>query len=121
MTYHAALAHSANHLVTLIAQALDVLDAADVEQPDLVLGPLVRAALDNALRLRDGALTGPVARGDVGAVDAHLSALEAVSPEIRRTYVALARATAVRALDSGRLRPAQAEPLLDTLADQETS
>ena len=119
--YHAALAHSANRLVTLIAQALDVLDAADVEQPDLVLGPLVRAALDNALRLRDGALTGPVSRGDVGTVDAHLSALEAISPEIRRTYVALARATAVRALDSGRLRPAQAEPLLDTLADQETS
>ena len=66
-------------------------------------------------------LTGPVSRGDVGTVDAHLSALEAISPEIRRTYVALARATAVRALDSGRLRPAQAEPLLDTLADQETS
>ena len=77
------------------------------------------AALDNALRLGDAALTGPVARGDVGTVGDHLAALERVAPEIRRTYVALARATALRALDSGRLRPAAAEPLLDTLADQE--
>lgn len=118
VTYHAALAHGANHLVTLVAEAAQVLGAAGVERPDLVLGPLVRAALDNALRMGDAALTGPVARGDVGTVDAHLSALEVVSPEIRRTYVALARATAVRALDAGRLRPAQAEPLLDTLAEE---
>ena len=79
----------------------------------------MRAALDNALRLGDAALTGPVARGDVGTVEDHLRELDRLSPEIRRTYVALARATALRALDSGRLRPAAAEPLLDTLADQE--
>ena len=115
-TYHAALAHGANHLVTLIAEAAQVLRAAGVAQTADVLGPLVRAALDNALRLGDAALTGPVARADVGTVEQHLSALEEISPEIRRTYVALARATAVRALDSGRLRPAQAESLLDTLA-----
>lgn len=119
VTYHAALAHGANHLVTLVAEALQVLAAAGVEQPREVLGPLVQAALDNALRMGDAALTGPVARGDVGTVDQHLSALDTVSPEIRRTYVALARATAVRALDSGRLRPDRAESLLDTLADQE--
>jgi predicted short-subunit dehydrogenase-like oxidoreductase (DUF2520 family) len=116
VTYHAALAHGANHLVTLIAEAAQVLRAAGVAQTADVLGPLVRAALDNALRLGDAALTGPVARADVGTVEQHLSALEEISPEIRRTYVALARATAVRALDSGRLRPAQAESLLDTLA-----
>ena len=116
VTYHAALAHGANHLVTLIAEAAQVLRAAGVAQTADVLGPLVRAALDNALRLGDAALTGPVARADVGTVEQHLSALEEISPEIRRTYVALARATAVRALDSGRLRPALAESLLDTLA-----
>ncbi|MFC7489971.1 MULTISPECIES: Rossmann-like and DUF2520 domain-containing protein [unclassified Knoellia] len=117
--YHAGLAHGSNHLVTLIAEAMEVLGAAGVEQPRAVLGPLVRAALDNALRLGDAALTGPVARGDVSTVDTHLRELERISPEIRTTYVALARATAVRALESGRLRPSAAEPLLDTLADQE--
>ena len=54
-----------------------------------------------------------------GTVEDHLRELDRLSPEIRRTYVALARATALRALDSGRLRPAAAEPLLDILADQE--
>lgn len=115
--YHAALAHGSNHLVTLVAEAMDVLSAAGVEQPRRVLGPLVHAALDNALRMGDAALTGPVARGDVSTVATHLRELDRVSPEIRSTYVALARATAVRALESGRLAPTTAEPLLDALAD----
>ena len=116
--YHLALAHGANHLVTLTSEAMQILASAGVEDPQRVLGPLMRAALDNALRLGDAALTGPVARGDVGTVEDHLRELDRLSPEIRRTYVAMARATALRALDSGRLRPASAEPLLDTLADR---
>ena len=118
--YHAALAHGANHLVTLTSEAMELLSRAGVEEPRHVIGPLMRAALDNALRLGDAALTGPVARGDVGTVEDHLRELDRLSPEIRRTYVALARATALRALDSGRLRPTTAEPLLDTLSDQES-
>ncbi|KRF26231.1 Rossmann-like and DUF2520 domain-containing protein [Phycicoccus sp. Soil803] len=118
--YHAALAHGANHLVTLIAQSLQALRAAGVESPSRVLGPLVSAALDNALRAGDAALTGPVARGDAGTVAEHLRQLESLTPDIRPTYVALARATAERALASGRLKPHVAEPLLDILAtDQE--
>ena len=118
-TYHLALAHGANHLVTLTSEAMELLARAGVAEPRRVLGPLLRASLENALRLGDAALTGPVARGDVGTVEDHLRELDRLSPEIRRTYVALARATALRALDSGRLRPASAEPLLDTLSDQE--
>ncbi len=117
--YHLALAHGSNHLVTLTSEAMEILSRAGVSEPHRVLGPLMRAALDNALRMGDAALTGPVARGDVGTVEHHLRELDRLSPEIRRTYVALARATALRALDSGRLRPTAAEPLLDTLADQE--
>ena len=118
--YHAALAHGANHLVTLVAQSLQALRAAGVESPARVLGPLVSAALDNALRAGDAALTGPVARGDAGTVAEHLRQLQSLTPDIRPTYVALARATAERALASGRLKPHVAEPLLDILAtDQE--
>lgn len=118
--YHAALAHGANHLVTLVAQSLQALAAAGVDTPSRVLGPLVAAALDNSLRAGDAALTGPVARGDAGTVAEHLRQLQALTPDIRPTYVALARATAERALASGRLRPQAAEPLLDILAsDQE--
>ncbi len=119
VAYHAALAHGSNHLVTLTAEAMEVLTRAGVPEPRRLLGPLMHAALDNALRLGDAALTGPVARGDVGTVGDHLRELDRLAPEIRRTYVALARATALRALDDGRLRPTTAEPLLDILADQE--
>lgn len=117
--YHAALAHGANHLVTLIAQAMQVLSSAGVEQPHRVLGPLAGAALDNALRSGDAALTGPVARGDAASVSEHLRQLADESPDVRPTYLALARATAERALASGRLRPVAAEPLLDILAERE--
>ena len=53
---------------------------AGVEEPGRMLGPLLGAALDNALRLGDAALTGPVARGDAGTVAAHVAALIAGGP-----------------------------------------
>jgi len=114
--YHAGLAHGANHLVTLVAQATQVLGSAGVEDPQRLIAPLLQAALDNALRLGDAALTGPVARGDAGTVAAHLAQLDHQTPDIRPTYVALARATAERALANGRLTAIDAEPLLDILA-----
>ena len=117
--YHAGLAHGANHLVTLVAQAMQVLGSAGVQDPQRLIAPLLHAALDNALRLGDGALTGPVARGDGGTVAAHLAQLSQQTPDVRPTYVALARATAERALASGRLTAADAEPLLDILAAPE--
>ena len=117
--YHAGLAHGANHLVTLVAQAMQVVASAGVQEPQRLIAPLLHAALDNALRLGDGALTGPVARGDAGTVAAHLAQLTEQTPDIRPTYVALARATAERALASGRLTAADAEPLLDILAAPE--
>jgi predicted short-subunit dehydrogenase-like oxidoreductase (DUF2520 family) len=116
--YHAALAHAANHLVTLVAQGLDLLAAAGVEAGDRVLAPLLSAALDNALRHGDAALTGPVARGDDGTVTAHVGALAASGvPGAAAAYRVLARATADRALAAGRLKPENAEALLAALAD----
>ena len=112
--YHAALAHGANHLVTLVNEAADLLRAAGVRQPTAVLEPLLRAALENALRLGDAALTGPVSRGDAGTVARHL---ERIPPESVAAYLALARRTADRAIAAGRLRPSDAIRLLDVLAE----
>jgi predicted short-subunit dehydrogenase-like oxidoreductase (DUF2520 family) len=119
VTYHAALAHGSNHLVTLVAQSMQLLAEAGVEDPARVLEPLLSAALSNSLQLGDAALTGPVARGDAGTVAGHVAMLRRVAPDIRPTYLALARATAQRALLSGRLRAAAAEPLLELLAHEE--
>ena len=114
--YHAALAGGANHLATLVNESVDLLRRCGVGEPERLLGPLLGAALDNALRQGDAALTGPVARGDAGTVAAHLRELAAVSPHTVNAYVAMARLTADRALAAGLLRPEAAEALLEVLA-----
>ena len=116
--YHAALAHGANHLVTLTNEALDRLRDAGVRHPERVLGPLLRAALDNTLARGDAALTGPVARGDAGTIARHLTVLRRVAPDSVSAYLALARRTADRAIAAGRLRLSDAAPLLGVLAEQ---
>jgi predicted short-subunit dehydrogenase-like oxidoreductase (DUF2520 family) len=115
--YHAALANGANHLTTLVNESRDLLVRCGVEHPARMLAPLLGAALDNALRSGDAALTGPVARGDAGTVAAHLRELRAVSPHALAAYVAMARLTADRALAAGLLKPEAAEALLDVLAE----
>jgi predicted short-subunit dehydrogenase-like oxidoreductase (DUF2520 family) len=116
--YHAALAGAANHLITLVAQAQNLLRAAGVPDPARLLGPLLSAALDNGLRFGDAGLTGPVARGDADTVAAHVAALDAepsASPAAVAAYIAMARLTADRALAAGLLQPADAERLLGVL------
>jgi predicted short-subunit dehydrogenase-like oxidoreductase (DUF2520 family) len=134
--YHAAIAGAANHLITLVAQATDLLRTAGVANPERLLAPLLSASLDNALRFGDAGLTGPVARGDAATVAAHVAALEAAtgisaagisaaaaagtagaggSAAAVAAYVALARLTADRALAAGILKPADAERLLGVL------
>lgn len=100
--YHAALAHASNHAVTLVGQASQVLESLGIENPGEVLGPLVRASVDNALASGDGALTGPVVRGDAGTVETHRQMLEGFgaeesAPDIGAAYLALAEASARRA------------------------
>jgi pantoate--beta-alanine ligase len=117
--YHAALAHGANHLVTLVAQAERTLAAAGLAEPGTYLAPLLSAALDGAVRAGEQGLTGPVVRGDAGTVQAHLAALGGLGEEladVAETYRHLARATARRALATGRLGEVPAARLLDVLA-----
>lgn len=114
--YHAGLAFAANHLVTLVTQAADLLQTSGVDQPQRMLGPLLGAALDNALRTGDRALTGPVARGDAGTVAVHLETLARHAPDALDAYIAMGRLTAGRALASGLLDLDQAAALLDVLA-----
>jgi predicted short-subunit dehydrogenase-like oxidoreductase (DUF2520 family) len=116
--YHAALAFAANHLVTLVAQAGDLLARAGADAPQRMLAPLLLAALDNALRFGDSGLTGPVARGDDGTVAAHVRAIGQADPRAKAAYLALARLTADRAISAGLLRAEDAERLLDVLGDR---
>ncbi|TQN37720.1 putative short-subunit dehydrogenase-like oxidoreductase (DUF2520 family) [Blastococcus colisei] len=113
--YHAALVTGANHLVTLVAEAADLLRTAGIGDPARVLAPLLTAALDNGLRRGDRGLTGPVSRGDVGTVRDHLQTLTERAPDSVAAYVAMARRTTERALAAGRLKRHEGAPLLGLL------
>lgn len=109
--YHAALAHGANHLVTLVRDAVAALDTVTTGgvPPERLLAPLLSAALDNALRHGDRALTGPVARGDAGAVATHLRELTARGPDgVAAGYRAMAGRTVSRARAAHLIDDAQA-------------
>lgn len=115
--YHSALAHGANHLITLVRDAADLLTGSGVANAERLLGPLLSAALDNALRHGDRALTGPVARGDTGTLRKHLGVLAQQAPEVLPSYRVLARRTAERAEDSGLLKSGAANDVRTTLED----
>lgn len=115
VSYHLALAHAANHLNTITAQSADILRRIGVPEPAGTLRALMSASLDNALRSGAGALTGPVARGDVGTVSAHLTALEKDPEETNSSYRSLSRATATRAASRGLISAATLAELLQVL------
>ncbi|MFI9381257.1 Rossmann-like and DUF2520 domain-containing protein [Kutzneria sp. NPDC052558] len=117
--YHAALTHGANHLATLVTECVGLLRNAGIEPAERVISPLLSAALDNALRHGDRALTGPVARGDVGTVRKHVGVLRDAAPDTVPAYLALARRAAHRAADAGVLR-ADAVPEILSVLDEET-
>lgn len=86
VTYHAGAVMASNFLVTLYRSAARAVAAANVPVEALV--PLMRRTIENGFDL-----TGPIARGDWGTVNAHLEALERELPDLEPVYRALAEAT----------------------------
>ncbi len=115
--YHLALAHGANHLVTLVSQAMQLLRQTGAQDPSAVLRPLLTAALDNVLSYGDAALTGPIVRGDLETIESHLSTLATAPRDLVESYVVMARATANHAVADGRLSPQRAAAIIETLTD----
>ena len=118
--YHAAITHASNHSITIISEAMELLAEAGVADPSAVLHTLVDASVANTMQNGPKALTGPISRGDVGTVEAHLAALSEFSlsrsnPSVRNSYIALARSTAAKALAMGRITEAQAQRILTAL------
>lgn len=95
--YHCGLTYGANYLVTLVAGARRILEAAGISDPAAVMRPLLQAALDNALELGITALTGPLMRGDERTLDLHQQALTKADAgrlvPLAKTYEHLAQAT----------------------------
>ncbi|WP_166826667.1 Rossmann-like and DUF2520 domain-containing protein [Brevibacterium limosum] len=118
--YHAAITHASNHSITILTEAMELLTEAGVSDPSAVLHALVDASVANTMQNGPRALTGPVSRGDVGTIEAHLAALSEFSlsrsnPAVRNSYIALARSTTAKALAMGRITEAQAQQILTAL------
>jgi predicted short-subunit dehydrogenase-like oxidoreductase (DUF2520 family) len=107
-SYHAAAVIASNFPIVLLALAAQILTSAGVSEEAArgALATLMTAAAENASALApSAALTGPVARGDVETVRAHLAAL-AHTPEALEVYRVLSR-EAIPLAESGGTNPAQ--------------
>lgn len=113
--YHAALATASNAVGAAVVTARRLLHVSGIDAPDRLLAPLARASLEAALRSGAPALTGPIVRGDVETVTAHLTSLGPEMPELAEAYRVLARAVLISVRPS--LPPAAAEALRELLAD----
>lgn len=91
--YHAGLAVASNAVGAAVVTARRLLLAARIERPEAFVAPLASASVANAAVDGVMALTGPVVRGDVGTVRAHLDRVATDLPELLDAYRALARAT----------------------------
>jgi predicted short-subunit dehydrogenase-like oxidoreductase (DUF2520 family) len=112
--YHAAAVFACNYLVTLVKLAVDLWGSFGVgpKEATMALLPLVRGTVNNiaGIGLPD-CLTGPVARGDLGTIEKHLSALEIVNPALLATYRELGIQTVPIALARGGVHKQKAEEM----------
>lgn len=119
--YHAAAAVASNYLVTLMNLALE-LDRAAGLSPDVsfkALLPLIKGTLGNIdAKGIPEALTGPIARGDVETVAAHLKAIEDRVPKFLMIYKTLGLYTLEIAKAKGALGKEAAEKLQNLLGSQ---
>ena len=82
--YHAAAVVASNYLVTLMNLSIKLMTASGVSESEVfdILNPLIMGTLANieSNGIPD-ALTGPIARGDVGIVEKHIQAIRSMSNE----------------------------------------
>ena len=91
-TYHAALTLASNAVGAAVVAARRLLLAAQVPAPESFVAPLAHTSVDTAAAAGATALTGPIVRGDVGTVAAHLDRIARDLPELLVSYRALSRA-----------------------------
>ncbi len=109
--YHAAAVLAAGGFVALLDAIAELGRVAGLDEHGslAIYGPLIEGTLANARSLGvRAALTGPMTRGDVGTVRAHVETLRRHAPGVLDLYVAAARREVDLALDRGALAPEDA-------------
>jgi predicted short-subunit dehydrogenase-like oxidoreductase (DUF2520 family) len=116
--YHAAAVLAAGGFVALLDAIAELAAVAGLDERGAlaIYGPLIEGTLGNARALGiAAALTGPITRGDVGTLGAHLAAMAAHAPGALELYVAAARREIDLATARGVLAPETAGAMTATL------
>lgn len=128
--YHIAAVFAANYVVGLLGGSATLWETfgAGADEALRALLPLLRAAVDRlAVNGLPQALSGPLARGDINTVRAHLAWLDAHahdSPDlarVRAAYLALADLSLPLAEAKGTLAPDRVAELATLLSSEATS
>ncbi|MDD5703034.1 MAG: DUF2520 domain-containing protein [Dehalococcoidales bacterium] len=112
--YHTAAVMTSNYLVTLVKLASDLWESFGISRDQAIqaLLPLLKGTINNIENLSvPNALTGPIARGDVGTVQIHLNTLKDTAPAILPAYCELGLQTVPVALARGKITESQAAEL----------
>ena len=102
--YHAAAVMACGHLAALMQASVDVWQTMGFTQDQALeaLYPLCRTTLDAVARSgAEASITGPVVRGDIDTVRAHLEALFKNLPDLAPLYAALTAASLPLAANRG--------------------
>ena len=110
--YHAAACMASNYLTTLMHIVEEIYASLGVKQEDVLKAfwPLVKGTLQNIeSKGTIQALTGPIARGDVGPIEKHLAALRKSFPELLPLYCVIGNETVGLGLKKKTLTPDKAQ------------
>ena len=102
--YHAATVMASNYLIALIGASEALLEKAGIEKPmaSAILAPLMQQSLQNGLKVGPvNALTGPIARGDINTIQAHIKAIGQNIPELLSVYASMGTQTLKLAQNQG--------------------
>jgi predicted short-subunit dehydrogenase-like oxidoreductase (DUF2520 family) len=117
--YHAAAVLAAGGFVALLDAIVELGRVAGLDEAGslAIYGPLIEGTLGNARALGiRAALTGPMTRGDIGTLRAHLDTLREHAPGVLDLYVAAAVREVALAEERGALAPEAATKMRDVLA-----
>jgi predicted short-subunit dehydrogenase-like oxidoreductase (DUF2520 family) len=118
--YHAASCVLSNYLVAVADLGMIMLELSGMEKAQAARAarPLLAGTVENIGKVGvPAALTGPIARGDVGTVARHLAALRLLPREIQRLYCSLGLYTVRVARRKGTLNQADARSLIRLLTE----
>lgn len=117
--YHAAAVMASGGLVALLDAIVTLGAVAGLDESGAlaIYGRLIEQTLTNAKSSGvNAALTGPIARGDVGTLEAHIDALRLFAPDVLELYAAGARRELELAEERGTLAPHELDRLRAVLA-----